>query len=470
MTESHGWGDPWGVNVVGYFRSELGTGEAARQVVNALDAARVRLLPVHGQTIPLNRQGHAYETGPLRDAPFATNVICINADALPEFVGQVGPSFFAGRYSVGVWFWEVASFPERSAQSFPLLEEVWAPTAHIARALEARATVPVTTVRIPVVPASTEICSRADLGLDPDGFTFLFSFDYLSVAERKNPLAIVGAFNSAFAPGDGVTLVLKCINAERDPEYHSALRAAAADRPDIRLIETYLSPVENVSLTAQCDCYVSLHRAEGFGLGMAEAMWHGRPVVATRYSGNLDFMTETNSLLVDHTLVPIGPGADPYPPDGLWADPDVQHAARLMRRVFDDREFGRRLGATAAADIRRTHSPQAAGEIMNRRLLEIRESGRYRAGERHHSVSPALAQLREAIARGPAPSARGGRSARGTVRNAVLRAMRPFTAYQQDVNAKVTAALDELDAASAEARRASALELARTLAERRGGD
>ncbi len=118
---------------------------------------------------------------------------------------------------------------------------------------------------------------------------------------------------------------------------------------------------------AACDCYVSLHRAEGFGLTMAEAMYLDRPVIATGYSGNLDFMTADNSYLVDHTLVDIGQGSDPYPADGQWAEPDVEHAARLMREVFEHPEQAAERGRAGGRDIRRTHSAQAAGEILRLR-------------------------------------------------------------------------------------------------------
>ncbi|MGH2871553.1 MAG: glycosyltransferase family 4 protein, partial [Solirubrobacteraceae bacterium] len=343
--------DPFGVNVVGYFRSELGTGEAARQMVSALDSRRIAALPIHGHTIPISRQNHPYETASPEEAPFPVNLICMNADMLPEFARQVGSSFFARRWSIGLWFWEVGRFPERWRDSFSLLEEVWAPTEHVARALEPLATVPVTTVRLPVAPSPLQPRSRAALGLEQEAFTFLFSYDYLSVAERKNPLAAIAAFSRAFAPGDGARLIVKCINSERDLAYHERVLAGVGERHDIKLIDGYMSPTDNRSLSVACDCYVSLHRAEGFGLGMAEAMWNGKPVIATGYSGNLDFMTESNSLLVDHELVRIGEGFDPYPADGVWAQPSVEHAAALMRRVFDDRELAARLGTTAAAEI-----------------------------------------------------------------------------------------------------------------------
>jgi glycosyltransferase involved in cell wall biosynthesis len=463
---------PLGVNVVGYFRSEVGTGEAARQVVGALDAKRIPVLPIHGQTVPLSRQGHSYVTASPEDAAFPVNVICMNADMLPEFASQAGEEFFAGRYSIGLWFWEVSRFPDRWHGSFSLVEEVWAPTAHVAAALAPVAPVPVSTVRIPVQPPQLEPRARADLGLANDRFVFLFSFDYLSVFERKNPLAVIEAFGRAFAPGEGAQLLLKCINHERDPDSHTQLRAAAATHPDIDIIDRYMTPSDNHSLTAMCDCYVSLHRAEGFGLVMAEAMCLGRPVIATGYSGNLDFMTATNSLLVDHQLVPIGPGAAPYPADGEWADPDVEHAATLMRRLFDDPDGARELGATAAQDIRRTHSPDAAGEVMYRRLESIRATGRARRvvdpARRH---PPALRALPLRVRQGPAPTAptAPGRlwSLRGFARQAVLRLMRPFTQYQHTVDVQMVAALEELSTRVEDLDSEAAEALARLLGELR---
>jgi glycosyltransferase involved in cell wall biosynthesis len=461
---------PFGVNVVGYFRSEAGTGEAARQVVGALDAQHVPVMPIHGQTIPVSRQGHSFATGTPEDAAFPLNLICMNADMLPEFAQQAGEEFFAGRYSIGLWFWEIERFPERWRDSFSLLEEVWAPTAHIATALEPLATVPVSTVRIPVQFPPVPARDRADLGLPPDKFLFLFSFDYLSVFKRKNPLAVIAAFTRAFGPGEGVGLIIKCINPDQDPAAHAELRAATGAHPDIEVIDRYLSPMDNRSLTASCDCYVSLHRAEGFGFGPADAMWLEKPVIATGYSGNLDFMTASNSLLVDYRLVPIGPGADPYPADAQWADPDVQHAATLMRALFDDPERARQLGARAAADIRRTHSPAAAGEIMRRRLEAIRATGRSRRGIDPARMRPALTALPRRIRQGPLAHANPGRAQalRELARNAVLRLMRPYTSYQQSVDTMVVDALGDLSASIAARSQDGAAERANLMSDLRG--
>jgi glycosyltransferase involved in cell wall biosynthesis len=461
--------EPFGVNVVGYFRSELGTGEAARQMVSALDAQRIPLLPIHGQTIPVSRQSHPYETASPDEAPFPINLICMNADMLPEFARQVGTEFFAGRYSIGMWFWEVEPFPERWRDSFSLLEELWAPTAHIAAALRPQATIPVTTIRMPVAPAPVPPRSRAELGLDESRFLFLFSFDYLSVAERKNALGVIAAFRSAFGEGEGAQLVIKCINSEHNPDYHARLRAAVAAHSDVRLIDGYMSPSDNRSLSAVCDCYVSLHRAEGFGLGMAEAMWNGKPVIATGYSGNLDFMTVDNSLLVEHELVPIGEGFDPYPADGVWAQPSVEHAAALIRRVFDESEWSNQLGAIAADSIRRTHSPAAAGAILSERLDLIRATGRPRSGGASiYARTPALAALPLKVRQDPSEAkGRTRHAAREYARKLALRVMRPYIVHQRSVNGQIADAMRELAEGLSDVRRDTAAELARILAELR---
>ena len=184
------------------------------------------------------------------------------------------------------------------------VDEVWTYSEFERRAVEAAVDRPVRVLN-PAIPLDrVRPRPRAALGL-PDGFVFLYSFDYLSVFERKNPLAAIAAFTRAFSPGDGATLVVKGVNADSAPASRDALLAAAHGRPDIRVWHDYLDAGNQRSLIASCDVYVSLHRSEGFGLTMAEAMAAGTPVIATAYSGNLDFMDETNSFLAPYRLAPV---------------------------------------------------------------------------------------------------------------------------------------------------------------------
>jgi glycosyltransferase involved in cell wall biosynthesis len=362
---------PWGVNVAGYFESELGVGEAARLVVAALDTADVALLPVHGSSVPSSRQGHPFTSLDADGARFPVNLVCVNADGLPTFSEEVGKSFFAGRHTIGMWWWEVSRIPIEWRSMFEIVDELWVGSEHVAKALSIDSPVPVYTVTLPVPCPRIEALGRERLGL-PEGFAFLFMFDYHSVFERKNPLAVIEAFGRSFAPGSGATLVLKCVNSASDPTSHARLLAAADGHRDVRVLDGYLSPTENDALIAACDCYVSLHRSEGFGLTSAEAMALGKPVIATAYSGNLDYMTPKNSYLVDYELRDIGAGNAPYPAGGHWAQPDLEQAAVLMREVFEDQVAARAIGERAAADLARTHSLAASGLSMKSRLDSLR--------------------------------------------------------------------------------------------------
>jgi SAM-dependent methyltransferase/glycosyltransferase involved in cell wall biosynthesis len=433
---------PWGVNVVGYFRSELGVGEAARQTVSALDAVSVPVLPLHGATVPLNRQGHAFRHLDFRDARYPINLICMNADALPEFAQQAGDWFFADRYSIGLWFWEVTTAPaDRWDQAFEILDEVWVPTRHVAEAVAPISPIPVVQVTLPVELPATSPVDREALGI-PDGFMFLFSFDYLSVFKRKNPLALIEAYRQAFPNPAGSVLTIKCINHDHDRDSHARLLEATAGRPDIQVIDRYLDPQLKNALTATCDCYASLHRSEGFGLTMAEAMYLGKPVIATGYSGNLDFMTAENSYLVDHELVPIGDDAAPYPADGVWAQPDIHHAARLMRGVFDDQAEARARGIRAAAAIRQTHSAPVAGARMGQRLDAVRNSAKPVA--RSTALAPGLRPL---VASGPVAPRRSPAGPIGpALRRVILRLTKPLSAYQKTINEQVLQSLESLGA------------------------
>lgn len=461
-----------GVNVAGYFRSELGIGEAARRLMQGLDARDVPCLPVHPATLPVHRQGHDYGIAELSSALFDVNVVCVNADGLPAFAEEAGPAFFADRYTIGLWFWEVEAFPERFASAFELVNEVWVASHHMAEAIGAQAPagVPVVKVTLPVTPPPVSRVSRAELAL-PEGHLFLFMFDHLSVFARKNPLATVAAFRAAFAPGEGPALVIKTINAEHDPEGREALRVAAAGHPDVHLLEGFVDPSRRDALLAACDTYVSLHRSEGLGLTVAEAMALGKPVICTDYSGTQEYANAQNAYLVPFALVPVGPGAEPYPPDARWAEPDVAAASALMREVVADPGGARRRGERASDELRRSHAPDVAGSTVEKRLQRIRDT-------RGHSTAPAqgdpatpdvvevaLDAARERLLRGPVPPPRSPAGPLGrAARLAVLRLMQPYTAHQRQVDEQLLA----VARAEAHERRGEALLThARTLRELR---
>jgi glycosyltransferase involved in cell wall biosynthesis/SAM-dependent methyltransferase len=434
-----------GVNVVGYLNSELGVGEVARQVIDALDAVSVPALPI-GLIAQRNRQGHAFAHLGASSDDYPVNLLCVNADMLPELAAQVGPRFFEDRHTIGIWWWEASVFPDRWRGSFDHVDELWAGSRFVAETLSAASPVPVLHMPMPVTLPPVVRPDRAALGL-PDGFVFLLVYDFNSVAARKNPFGLLEAFLRAFPdPSEGAQLVLKSINAEQHPDEHDRLRLAAQGHPHVHLLDFYVSVEDKNGMIAAADCYASLHRSEGFGITMAEAMLLGKPVVATAYSGNLDFMRPENAYLVDHELTAIGPGHDPYPPEAHWAEPDLDHAARLLREVFEDREEAARRGATAREDILRDHSARASGDAMAQRLAAIR--GGLRPGEDFDPTGLArreAAAAQELVQSGQSRPA-GGRFGRlrRVPRAAALRLMKPHTAYAQQVDRGVTDALMHL--------------------------
>jgi glycosyltransferase involved in cell wall biosynthesis len=363
-----------GVNVVGFLHGELGIGESARLMLTALDDAGIEHSTLAVRQILQSRQSSTPtpSAAPLTvRAAFDTTLLCVNADFTPTITRSL-PAGYASTYRIGMWYWEVEAFPVSQHIGFRELDEVWVATDFIRDAIAPHSPVPVTTVT-PPLPQVTRApaISRENLGL-PAGPLFLFAFDYLSSAGRKNPWGVVDAFRTAFARGEGPVLVLKSINAHRRFGDAERLRLHVGEDPDIVLMEDYLDADERDALMATCDYYVSLHRSEGLGLTIAEAMARAKPVIATAYSGNMQFMDEQNSFPVPWTPTRIGPGNEPYPADGTWADPDVDAAAALMRLVIDEPAEATRRGARAAEDIRTRYSAATAGDRIAVRLDEIR--------------------------------------------------------------------------------------------------
>jgi hypothetical protein len=438
------------VNVFGYLRDTLGIAEAARLYVKALEGAGVPItttavapdLPVDlakGKTI--TRFGHhPYEE---LHAPFEPmfNLVCLNGDQLAAFVHAGGGELLGDRITIGSWGWETDVIPPSWQPGFQYVDEIWVYSNFVAHNLSRLSPVPVV-----VVPQAIEVPDPTGVDVELIGeeeFTFLFMFDYFSTLQRKNPIGLIEAFKRAFTPGEGPRLVLKTINEKFRPEAAAKVRASIGGRPDIQLAERYLEPREIAALVAKADCYVSLHRSEGFGLTLADAMVLGTPVIATGYSGNMDFTTDRNSYLVDWTRTKVGPESEVYPAEGTWAEPDLDHAAEVMRHVWQHPDEAATKATRARVDIERQYAPSVTGRVARARLetlLELRRDGPRR--QPSHALNAIETELKLDLTKG-VPSRR---AATGLIRRAAMRMMLPFTIHERNLDRAVLDALRELRA------------------------
>jgi glycosyltransferase involved in cell wall biosynthesis len=367
--------------VIGVLRAELGVGEAARRTAAALSAAGVPHRTTGWYAASRSRATAAQPDSSLDlrgDSDIA--LVHLNADVFGQVVADLGRSHLDGRHTVGIWFWEVEEFPRSLWPAFDLVDEVWVATEFMQRSIGASSPVPVVHMPVPLHPPPVAAgLSRTDLGLD-DRFTFLFVFDHFSILDRKNPLGLIEAYTAAFGPDDGARLLIKTINGDRRVLDHERMLLAAAGRPDIELRDGYMAPGEVGALLAAADCYVSLHRAEGLGLTVAESMALGKPAIVTDYAGSTDFVHEGIAFPIPYELVEVGPGNAPYDPLVRWAEPNLEVAAKQMRCVFDDRDEAAAVGARARVELHDRFSAGVCGRRMAVRLEQIRQDREVRGG------------------------------------------------------------------------------------------
>jgi glycosyltransferase involved in cell wall biosynthesis len=357
-----------GLNLVGYFESSLGLGDVVRRLREAVDAAG---LP-HTAIATQRTASPAHDTVVDNRVEFVNSLCVVTADQFPFLGGDFPQLFAATTRMIGYWFWELEHVPLHMRQAIGLVDEIWAGSRFVTDAFAAVSPVPVHHVPIPVGEPQASARDRqsfgalADLGERP---VFLTVFDHLSVTERKNPLGVIEAFRRAFAPDEGPVLVIKTMNGHQRRPNHQQVLAAADARDDIRVWDETLNRADQMALVACADCMLSLHRSEGLGLHLAEAMWLGTPTIATAYSGNLDFMDDDNSLLIDYELVNVEHGEGVYPSTAKWAEPDLDEAAAAMRRIAGDPGLARRLAETGRRTMERQPTLAETGSLISHLLF-----------------------------------------------------------------------------------------------------
>ena len=402
---------PFGVNVSGLIQSEKGLGSAVRSTIEALKAARIPYVLNNINDLGSVNIDKTYDLKDFSQKnPYLFNLIQINPDVFVNFANETNMPYFDGHYNIGYWgVWELDEFPEEWARLAYYLDEIWTPSDFsfqaISKTILKTVKIPVTKIpyciSLPISPQNIPIeknAVRRGLNIPPDVFTFLFIFDFQREIERKNPFAVVEAFKKAFTPADKVMLFLKTSHSEfNKKEFYRLLNAIKGY--NITIADSVYTKEQIYSLMNACDCYISLHRSEGFGLTIAEAMALDKPVIATGYSGNMDFMNKDNSFLVDYSLVEVDGDYRIYKKGNFWAEPDIDEAADHMRRVFGKRSEAEDIGIMGGYFIKKYYSHDTIGELYAKRFNRIMIECEFNAlkqknvEDRLYSISPEAREI-----------------------------------------------------------------------------
>lgn len=334
---------PQGINLIGNVKAETGLGQSCRLLANLFDKAKLPFEIYFYDSLAGTVNTEAtWDYKITNRLPYAINLVHINPSELPVAYTKLPKEIWEGHYNVGYWLWELEEFPEEWVPCFNLFHEIWTPSEFISNALRKRTEKPVKTMPYHVTAEVDATCDRRFFGLPEDKFLFLMMFDSASVMERKNPMGVIRAFQKAFSPKDNkVGLVIKMKSSS--PEEEKLLQKELQGYDNVYFVKETLTKPQVGSLLQCVDVYVSLHRAEGFGLVMAEAMLLGTPVIATNWSSNTEFMDSSVACMIDYKLVELEKAYGPFKKGQRWADPDVEQTAAFMKTLYSDTDMRKHL-------------------------------------------------------------------------------------------------------------------------------
>jgi len=368
--------------LVGHPFAPIGMGEHIRCSFRAFRAAGITLplhdiYSLHGRPEP----DLAKEFGSNLTHRLSTgiNLFHINGDEVEQTLGHIGNELQSGAYNIIYPTWELSIYPSEWTEQLARFDEIWAPSKFVFDSISKAVSKLVFHMPLATEVRINSFLGRRHFGLPESAYLFLFYFDFRSWVDRKNPFAALEAFERVYAarPGENIRFIIKLnrsgessLQEEGFPRFMKAIEQSKhAD--SVIILDKILTDNEMKNLVRCCDCFVSLHRSEGYGRGLAEAMFLGKPVIATGYSGNLDFMNETNSCLVRYKLIDVEEGQYPYARGQVWAEPDIDHAVDYMLKLLDERDYGRKLGDVASRHVRTYFSYRAIGLKYKNRLEEI---------------------------------------------------------------------------------------------------
>lgn len=366
----------FGVNVVGFPQSTLGLGEDARMATNLINNLAIPVVTIQAPMSGPPKFEHSVDHFISDKLKYNISLFCLPPPDMYRLALEGGKHLLdSTTYRIGAWPWELPHWPAAFRHLDKFVNEVWAQSEFVAATYKKLGTVPVFNMPMVVSIPKPTVDLRHALKLPTNTFLFYLLFDGNSWLSRKNPLGGIQAFEKAFPPNSenkNVGLVIKAMNINYDDVMWKKIQLIAKKDPRIYIINKRIERQDLINLMASCNCYISLHRSEGFGRVIAEAMLLGQPVVVTNFSGNVDFCNSTTAYLVDGELQPLLPGDYLFHEGQYWCDPDINIASKQLVRVFENQDERKKISMAGKDLILEKYSMLAVSRAYLSRLSEIR--------------------------------------------------------------------------------------------------
>jgi len=362
-----------GVNVFGFIGGEFGLGEAVRLIIKALNKAEIPVSLINYDIKTNHRHQDDTFKNYSSDANYPINLVLLGPSEGKRILAHYPEHFFKNKYNVFYLNWESEHIPQEYVNNLNFYDEIWVPAQYCKDIVSKYCQMPVNIIPYPIeIDVDDHKDEEAESFYNKNSFNFFFMFDYNSTLERKNTLNLINAFEKAFGKNDPkVSLTIKTSKSSKFVQERELLESHVKEFQNVKIIEKIYDKQTLYKIIKGCDSYISLHRSEGFGLTMAEAMYFGKPVIATNYSGNLEFMNHDNSFLVDFKKTKLNSLINNYDADTIWSEPNIDHAAELMKLVKENSDIVKNKAINGQITILTDFSVKKIGDIINNRVKEI---------------------------------------------------------------------------------------------------
>lgn len=362
------------INVIGYLKTETGVGQAGRMVIKSLESTNISVQGYHIDNNYDRQNDTQVKENLVLKITSPIHFYKVNADQLDIVKQDIKKHSNKPEFCVNLPAWELSKFPQEWVKNYDNIDEVWVESTFVQIALQAQLSIPVLCMPPAITISKFQPVNREYFNLPKDTFLFHFNFDFSSFSSRKNPEAVIKAYRKAFRHQKSplsTGLVIKTRGYDFNNKNYEKLLEIIDGEQDIIVINKYLNHGEVMALMNCCDCYISLHSSEGFGYTLAEAMLLNKPVIATNYSGNCDFINQQTGFPVDYQLTALKPDEYPFAQGQKWAKPDINHASWLMKKMIENETETKEIALAGKEKIAVNYSPMSAGKRYVKRLQKL---------------------------------------------------------------------------------------------------